>query len=167
MASYSGYAYHLQQHVVERLPSGIFFRADQLQHGPDLTEVYEKGIDLLHFPIFRREDNGYSAPSQSGGQSAGDLRCAPLLNVNIDADVQSTLAKILVTQTFTNHSSASIKEAHYSFPLYDGSAIISFRCYIGNDKVLDGVVKPKDVREFLTNSKSTPSHHSDRQERVQ
>lgn len=158
MASYSGYGYHLQRDVVERLPSGIFFQADQLQHGPpDLTKVYEKGIDLLHFPIFRREDSGYSAPSyasqsthsQSGCQSAGDLRCVPLLNVNIDADVQSTLAKILVTQTFTNHSSASIKEANYSFPLYDGSAIISFRCHIGNDKVLDGVVKPKDVREFL------------------
>ena len=166
MASYSGYGYHLQRDVVERLPSGIFFQADQLQHGPDLTKVYEKGIDLLHFPVFRREDICYSTPSyesqstnfQSGGQSAGDLRCVPLLNVNIEADVQSTLAKILVTQTFTNHSSASIKEAHYSFPLYDGSAIVSFRCYIGHDKLLSGVVKPKDVREFLCLAPSPHPH---------
>jgi len=66
--------------------------------------------------------------------------------LNIDANIQSTLATVLVTQTFTN-SSSSIKESNYLFPLYEGSAPIAFRCYIGDNKVLHGVVKAKDVTD--------------------
>jgi hypothetical protein len=149
----ANYLYHLQQEVLDRIPSGIFFHADQLQHGPDLSKVYEKGIDPLHFPYFRREDSGYSSTTdnysvpgpQGGNQDGGQIRCLPLLDVNIDVDIQSTLAKTLVTQSFTNLSSSSIKEANYSFPLYDGATIIAFRCHIGDERVLDGVVKPTGV----------------------
>src|SRR6266566_7694811 len=46
-------------------------------------------------------------------------------------------------QRFTNISEAPISEAHYSFPLYDGSAITSLRYYIGDAKVLEDRVRPK------------------------
>ncbi|KAK7697965.1 hypothetical protein SLS64_013052 [Diaporthe eres] len=64
--------------------------------------------------------------------------------------VDGNIAKTKVVQTFTNHGDISIPEACYSFPLYDGATVTAFRCEVGDDKVLEGVVKPKDEakREF-------------------
>jgi len=147
-------AHHLQPELVERLPSGVFFRREQLGEGSDLTELYEKGIDpYLLFPAFPVHDGGYSPPTGNVSRSAeyqtlsykDDVRCLPLLDVNIEVDVKFTVARTRVFQTFTNLSSLVIKEANYSFPLYDGSAVIEFRCHIGEERVLEGVVRPKEV----------------------
>jgi hypothetical protein len=48
-----------------------------------------------------------------------------------------------LTQTFQNSSEASIKNARYTFPLYDGVAVNKFTITFGNE-VLHGVVKQKD-----------------------
>ncbi|KAF2184898.1 VIT-domain-containing protein [Zopfia rhizophila CBS 207.26] len=161
----SVYAYHLHHNFVRRLPSGISFRPDQLSEEADLTQTYEKGIDPYIFPSFHHSDSGYSSSTGShessagwgahhgGGQNHGapaDARCLPLLDVDVTVDVRSTIAKTTVSQTFTNPSPFVIKEANYIFPLYDGSAVTSFRCFIGDDKVLEGVVKPKETakKEF-------------------
>lgn len=76
--------------------------------------------------------------------------CLPILSVSIDMQVDCNIAKTRLVQTFTNHGGITIPEAWYSFPLYDGAAVTAFRCEIGDDKVLEGKVKPKDEakREF-------------------
>ena len=62
--------------------------------------------------------------------------------------VQSTIAKTTLTQVYRNPSKSTIKEGTYSFPLYDGAAVVSFRCLIGEDKRLEGQIKPKaEARE--------------------
>ncbi|KAH7112722.1 von Willebrand domain-containing protein [Dactylonectria macrodidyma] len=62
-----------------------------------------------------------------------------MVNVRVDPGVASTR----VVQRFTNISLDNIPEAHYTFPLYDSAAITSFRCEIGDSKMLEGQVKPK------------------------
>lgn len=57
--------------------------------------------------------------------------------------IDCNIAKTNLVQTFTNHGNESIPEAWYSFPLYDGAAVTAFRCEVGDDKVLEGKVKPK------------------------
>lgn len=69
--------------------------------------------------------------------------CLPLVSVSIDMQVDCNIAKTKLVQTFTNHGGVSIPEAWYSFPLYDGATITAFRCEVGEDKVLEGKVKPK------------------------
>lgn len=147
----SSYAYRVQPEFVERLPSGIFFRHEQLEESIGSTEAFEKGIDPYLFPVFRAHDSGYSSPRGNlnlDPQIASDkvdVRCLPLLDVDVEVNVKSTVARTRVFQTFTNLSSLIIKEATYSFPLYDGSAVVEFRCHIGEERVLEGVVKPKQV----------------------
>ncbi|KAG6355044.1 hypothetical protein INS49_004125 [Diaporthe citri] len=58
--------------------------------------------------------------------------------------VDFNIAKTRLVQTFTNHGNILIPEAWYSFPLYDGAAVTAFRCEVGDEKVLEGMVKPKD-----------------------
>lgn len=70
--------------------------------------------------------------------------CLPLLSVSINMQVDCNIAKTKVVQTFTNHGGISIPEACYAFPLYDGATVTAFRCEVGDDKVLEGKVKPKD-----------------------
>src|SRR5262249_47699947 len=113
-------AHHLQP---ERIPSGVFFRSEQLGEGSDLTELFEKGIEPYSFPAFPVHDGGYSPPTGNVSRSAEyqtpsyeeDVRCLPLLDVNIEVDVKFTVARTRVLQKFTNLSSLVIKEANYSF----------------------------------------------------
>jgi hypothetical protein len=50
-----------------------------------------------------------------------------------------------VTQQFSNASSSTTQNARYVFPIYDGSVVTSFRCWIGNDRLLEGAVKAKEA----------------------
>lgn len=43
-------------------------------------------------------------------------------------------------QRYTNISDIAIPEAHYTFPMYDGAAVTTFRYYIGDSEVLIGKV---------------------------
>lgn len=70
-------------------------------------------------------------------------QCLPLVSVSIDMQVNCTIAKTKLVQTFANYGSISIPEAWYSFPLYDGATVTAFRCEVGEDRVLEGKVKPK------------------------
>lgn len=48
-----------------------------------------------------------------------------------------------VTQKYRNPSSSPATHTKYLFPIYDGSAVTAFKCWIGKDKLLEGAVKPK------------------------
>lgn len=121
----------------ERLPSGIFFNTKQFQQAgafAHTTSTDQGKISL--FPRFREVEDASSQDSRL-------ICCLPLLSVSIDVDVNSTISRTTLTQTFSNISNICIKEANYTFPLYDGAAVVSFRCFVGDDRVLEGQVKPK------------------------
>lgn len=118
----------------ERFPSGIFFNAQQFQQADTFAHTTDtnQGETSL-FPRFREAENA----------SSRLIRCLPLLSISVDVDVNSTISRTTLTQIFSNISNVCIKEANYTFPLYDGAAVVSFRCFVGDDKVLEGRVKPK------------------------
>jgi hypothetical protein len=124
----------------ERLHSGIFFnelRAASVDR-PEPTENLGPG-NFAPFPVFR----ALYAPAPTTKEPEA-LRCLPLLEVSVDVSVTSTVARSSLTQTFSNPSDIAIKEASYTFPLYDGAAVTAFRCCIGKEKALEGRIKPKE-----------------------
>ena len=121
----------------ERLPSGIFFNIQQFQQAN--TFAHTTGTDQGEISLFPRLREAGDVLSQDSRL----IRCLPLLSVSIDIDVNSTISRTTLTQTFSNISNICIKEANYTFPLYDGAAVVSFRCFVGDDRVLEGQVKPK------------------------
>lgn len=70
-------------------------------------------------------------------------RYLPLLQISQDVKVIGHSSRTLLAQTFVNSSTVAIQEANYCFPLYDGSVIISFRCWLDGKNLLEGEVKPK------------------------
>jgi Mg-chelatase subunit ChlD len=143
----------------DRLPSGILFNLRR--HDAHL----EPPIDRPSRPNLRpelpapgplsfrsavpempdlRDDRAFCvAPTSTGNDN--DRRYLPLLEVSLDVKVVATTSRTRLKQTFSNHSNITVKEAAYCFPLYDGSAVIAFRCWIGDNKLLEGKVKPKEV----------------------
>jgi hypothetical protein len=73
----------------------------------------------------------------------------PQLRLEVYTTIVSTTSRTVLKQTFKN-GSANIKEAVYSFPIYDGVSIVSFNCRIG-DRVLKGVVKEKEEARAIYN----------------
>ncbi|OQE69855.1 hypothetical protein PENNAL_c0127G05275 [Penicillium nalgiovense] len=69
----------------------------------------------------------------------------PLLSVSIDVDLNGRLSTTKVTQKFTNATASAAQNARYLFPIYNGSVVTSFKCWIGPDKLLEGDVKPKEA----------------------
>ncbi|KAI9676508.1 MAG: hypothetical protein M1817_000666 [Caeruleum heppii] len=125
-----------------RLPSGISF--DLRRHETYLEPTDREG------PVDREEGVG---PVSSvnfhtlNGMEWDDyvrVRYLPLLEVDIRVNVEATISRTTVTQTFSNHCPSTINEAKYCFPLYDGSSVISFRCWVGRDKLLEGKAKSKE-----------------------
>lgn len=144
-----------------RLSSGLYFSlladstANERHHVPEypifpVTHRPPK-INRLHGTAGPRS---YATVDQSlhhlPPQTPQPALCLPLLSVSVNMQVDGNIAKTKVVQTFTNHGDISIPEACYSFPLYDGATVTAFRCEVGDDKVLEGMVKPKDEakREF-------------------
>lgn len=144
-----------------RLPSGIYFNllADSTDNERYYVPEYPT-FPVTHQPpktkLLRAEHRSRATVGQSlhhsppPPQTPQPKLCLPLLSVSISMQVDGNIAKTKVVQTFTNHGEISIPEAFYSFPLYDGATLTAFRCEVGDDKVLEGMVKPKDEakREF-------------------
>lgn len=144
-----------------RLPSGIYFNLRTESTAKEEHYLPEYPIfPVTHHPAeFKRL---HVSAKHSGGATVGENQtrsvpqtpqsqlCLPLLSVSISMQVDCNIAKTKVVQIFTNHGNFSIPEASYSFPLYDGATVIGFRCEVGDEKVLEGQVKPRDEakREF-------------------
>ena len=125
--------------AAQRIPSGVVFDPIHLQEYKKGFGTREEGVDPRNiFPSFEYLSNEQTHTGIEG-------RCLPLLDVDIDVEAESNIAKTKVIQTFTNPSYCTIKRANYSFPLYDGSVVVAFKCHIGVDRLLEGVVKTKDV----------------------
>jgi Vault protein inter-alpha-trypsin domain/von Willebrand factor type A domain len=71
------------------------------------------------------------------------VRWLPQVAVSAHTTILSTTSRTVLTQTFSNPSSAdAIPEATYTFPLYDGVGVVGFNCRIGK-RIIRGVVKEK------------------------
>ncbi|KAF2143152.1 uncharacterized protein K452DRAFT_268492, partial [Aplosporella prunicola CBS 121167] len=73
----------------------------------------------------------------------------PTLQISANVHVKALVAETVVTQSFQNHENHPIKHARYVFPLYDGSVVNAFKCFVGRERVLEGVVEPKEEAEKL------------------
>jgi hypothetical protein len=68
----------------------------------------------------------------------------PQLSLTSQTKLHHTASRTLLTQTFVNPSTVSpISSAKYTFPLFESSAIVSFRCHIGK-RVIEGTIKEKE-----------------------
>ncbi|KAH8688884.1 von Willebrand factor type A domain-containing protein [Talaromyces proteolyticus] len=133
--------------VLDRLQSGLFF------HQPSITD---SGLSINHpTPLWAQTvsnvDYNYvqppdthHAPSPTHAPSHTRLIPLPLLSVSVDVDMHGRLCTTKVTQQFSNTSSSTAQNAKYVFPTYDGSVVTTFRCWIGNDRLLEGAVKAKE-----------------------
>lgn len=135
-----------------RIPSGIFFR-DSIS--PQVPLDLPLGHIFPTFPNARPlyklrnlEDpaaQGLPEPLPSPGLSPTrstkqQILCLPLLDVAVDVRVDANIATTRFTQQYTNISDLVVPEAHYTFPMYDGAVVTSFRYYIGDSDVLVGKV---------------------------
>lgn len=140
-----------------RLPSGVYFTllADAAANEANYVPEYPT------FPSLRGAEGGsdqaegspttppgvgvtMELPHRPAPNPPQPRLCLPLVDVSIDMQVDNSIAKTKLVQTFRNHGSTPIPEAWYSFPLYDGATVTAFRCEVGDDKVLEGKVKPKE-----------------------
>lgn len=67
----------------------------------------------------------------------------PLLGISADVKVDGTISQSAITQTFYNPSTKLLEEANYMFSLCDGAVVSSFRCTIGERRILNGMVEPR------------------------
>ncbi|KAI9831905.1 MAG: hypothetical protein M1819_004627 [Sarea resinae] len=73
----------------------------------------------------------------------------PQVDLQVHASILSTTSRTLLTQTFINPSETDvIKEAVYTFPLYDGVSVVGFNCRIGVRRI-KGVVKEKQEAQAV------------------
>ncbi|KAL1650762.1 hypothetical protein SLS58_000880 [Diplodia intermedia] len=68
----------------------------------------------------------------------------PQLALKSHTTILSRTSRTLLTQTFTNpDQTKAIKNARYTFPLYDGVSVVGFTCRVG-DRLIKGQVKEKE-----------------------
>jgi Vault protein inter-alpha-trypsin domain/von Willebrand factor type A domain len=137
--AYHNYRTDQYLNELDRIPSGVFFT------GVD-TEIPLSPMTVLNpsilspesiFPTFPHARAVVDGVSQDRSKR---VLCLPLLDVAIDVRVDSNIATTRIIQRFTNVSDIAIPEAHYTFPIYDGGAVITFRYHVGDSKVLVGKV---------------------------
>ncbi|EED19157.1 von Willebrand domain protein [Talaromyces stipitatus ATCC 10500] len=132
-----------------RLQSGLFVRRTILDSAP-----YNEHYKSLFRGLARRPQvpaswcGNSTSPdmptaSPSGDSPAGHEVSLPLLSVSIDVDIHGRYCTTKVVQKFSAVPSVS-HNVKYVFPVYDGSVVTSFRCWIGNEKLLEGAVKAKE-----------------------
>jgi hypothetical protein len=129
------------EYQLSRLPSGLFFRPDSTEQPIQLPLVQSDDIRQknTHHEI---NNANFVIPEYRSTKEDNELYL-PLLEVSVEVEIMATIARTKLTQTFTNKATHPIKEATYSFPLYDNSTVTAFTCTIAYGKVLKGVVKPK------------------------
>jgi Vault protein inter-alpha-trypsin domain/von Willebrand factor type A domain len=134
-------ARYAEDEEIDRIHAGILFRRIQHHHSlePPEDHVIQPEPTLTGVNVF-------SIP-KAQLVSEDEIDRLPLLEVSVNVNVSATISRTLLTQSFMNYADIPINKANYSFPLYDGSTVVAFRCFIGDDTVLDGKVKPKEEAE--------------------
>lgn len=82
-------------------------------------------------------------PTYYGIYDGSGLQWLPQVSLSSVTKLHDTASRTLLCQTFVNPSNVTpIASAKYTFPLYESSAIVSFRCYIGA-RLIEGIIKEK------------------------
>ncbi|RHZ68711.1 hypothetical protein CDV55_103659 [Aspergillus turcosus] len=132
--------------VFDRLQSGLFFH-------PNLLDSTTPTIPQPHISSNKAVPTNISGASSSipaasffsiNNPPAREVPL-PLLSVSADVDVHGRICTTKVTQQFSNALSTTSQNVKYVFPIYDGWVVTTFRCWIGNDKLLEGAVKAKEA----------------------
>ncbi|KAJ5579733.1 uncharacterized protein N7459_005718 [Penicillium hispanicum] len=132
--------------VLDRLQSGLFYNANTLDSSPTFPRrriLSHEDVSPINY-INNAPSDIPAAPSSLINRPTPEIPL-PLLSVSADVDTQGRLCTTTVTQQFSNASSSVSQNAKYIFPIYDGSVVTSFRCWIGNEKLLEGAVKAKEA----------------------
>ncbi|KAM3511248.1 hypothetical protein MY11210_005117 [Beauveria gryllotalpidicola] len=97
-------------------------------------------------PLFTAINNGYCGCIVIVNN---ERKYLPLTQVNAHATLLASTSRTILTQTFKNPTSQTLKESRYVFPLFDGVSVVAFTCTIGKT-VIKGVVKskPEAKKEF-------------------
>ncbi|CRG84160.1 hypothetical protein PISL3812_01483 [Talaromyces islandicus] len=137
--------------VLDRLQSGLFFHLPSTIdpglsiHHPPVPPV--PNISYRYVPPPPTRPDTYHNVNQIHALPHTRLTPLPLLSVSVDVDVHGRLCTTKVTQQFSNTSPSIAQNAKYVFPTYDASVVTTFRCWIGNDKLLEGAVKAKGAAQ--------------------
>ncbi|KAF2224107.1 von Willebrand factor type A domain-containing protein [Elsinoe ampelina] len=83
-------------------------------------------------------------PDQYGHQRRTYL---PQLTAKSHTTIQATSYTTLLRQTFSNPLDQNHKQTSYEFPLYDGIAVTSFTCTIGDRKIFGKVEEKEKARK--------------------
>lgn len=70
-------------------------------------------------------------------------RYLPQLKVDAHTTILSSIASTHLTQTYRNPTTIAIDQIQYSFPLFDGVAVVEYEVVIGN-RTIKGIVQRKD-----------------------
>ncbi|RMJ07746.1 hypothetical protein BHE90_010297 [Fusarium euwallaceae] len=160
--------YRSQRFRVERVPSGISYPAKRI-YTPKAKKstlalpkniTFDENEDSLGLPEAQanaassfmsstptwRSEHASPSPlpsNQLQPPSPPAMLYLPVLRVDVKVSVDGTVAHTTLVQHFHNDFDNPIPKASYTFPLYDGAVVTSFR-YKAQDKELVGQVKPKE-----------------------
>ncbi|MBP9091739.1 VWA domain-containing protein [bacterium] len=99
-------------------------------------------------------DPDYMAPLAALGADGRPIGQCPLSHTTMDAKLSGYVARVNVTQVFTNPYKERI-EAVYSFPLSDDSAVDDMTIKIG-ERTIKGEIKTREAaRQIYDNAKNT------------
>lgn len=139
--------------LLDRIQSGLFFhQLAPIDSGsslaqtnipprpqPGLTPAYQAVIPPPPAPRI------VDAPASSPPVYASTIPL-PLLSVAVDVDANGRLCTTKITQRFSNASPDIAQHAKYVFPVYDGSVVTEFRCWVGTT-LLEGAVKARETAQ--------------------
>ncbi|KAK2597414.1 hypothetical protein QQS21_005962 [Conoideocrella luteorostrata] len=132
--------------LTERVLSGISYRQS------DIGNIEAKHDDGLPSLVNMRSLSSPNKPGYRGPNppthprdSIQPIHYLPLLKVAVEVTVDGTIASTKLTQRLINKSEYDIREARYTFPLYDGAAVTNFKCSVGDDLVLVGKVERREA----------------------
>ncbi|KAM5437229.1 putative NAD(+) ADP-ribosyltransferase [Microsporum canis] len=94
------------------------------------------GVERPGFP-------SYLPPSPTPQRQA----LLPSSSTSVVVHVIQDIARTTITQIFNNDSPVNIQEGKYQFPVPYGSSVVDFRCRIGDDRVIEGQVKPREIAQ--------------------
>ncbi|KAI5301857.1 hypothetical protein KEM56_001281 [Ascosphaera pollenicola] len=68
-------------------------------------------------------------------------------DIKIHTSVIGIASRTKVTQTYYNNKPEAIADLKYTFPIFDGACIVSFRCCV-DDRVIEGVIKERGAAKI-------------------
>ncbi|KAI0526388.1 von Willebrand factor type A domain-containing protein [Xylaria bambusicola] len=78
--------------------------------------------------------------------------CLPQLGMKAHTVIKDVASRTILTQTFYNGTNEHLKTTAYSFPLYDGVTVVSFKATIGDVQIHGSVKEKQQARREYRNA---------------